>query len=167
MDIYEANDRLLRIGNAIIINGVGCYDVAPRTTTYERNYCNVRFYNLDDAYDYAITLPSNWNYGKEDEENKDMTFKADCEFNREMLRRIYGLNTTIQPKDFKNVYFNAEKGTTVIKWSDNTITKVKVQTEKGDTYNPELGMAMCIAKKALGNKGNFNEVFKKFLPKED
>ena len=27
-------------------------------------------------------------------------------------------------------------------------------------------MAMCIAKKALGNKGNFNEVFKKWLPVE-
>lgn len=30
-----------------------------------------------------------------------------------------------------------------------------------------VGNAMCIAKEALGNKGNFNEVFKKFLPKED
>lgn len=65
------------------------------------------------------------------------------------------------------VNFNKEKGTTVIKWKDGTITKVKVQTNMGDTYNPEMGMAMCICKKALGNKGNFNEVFKKWLPKEN
>lgn len=73
----------------------------------------------------------------------------------------------INPEDIKLVNFNKEKGTTVIKWRDNTITKVKVQTGMGDKYNPEMGMAMCICKKALGNKGNFNEVFKKWLPKED
>ena len=73
----------------------------------------------------------------------------------------------INPEDIKLVNFNKEKGTTVIKWKDGTITKVKVQTGMGDKYNPEMGMAMCICKKALGNKGNFNEVFKKWLPKED
>ena len=95
--------------------------------------------------------------------------KITAHYNYNLWRNDFVSNTnkSISPKDFKNVYFNAEKGTTVIKWIDDTITKVKVQTEKGDTYNPELGMAMCIAKKALGNKGNFNEVFKKFLPKED
>lgn len=68
--------------------------------------------------------------------------------------------------DIKLVNFNEEKGVTTIKWRDDTITQVRVQTDMGDTYNPEMGMAMCIAKKALGNRGNFNEVFKKWLPKE-
>ncbi|WP_288682340.1 hypothetical protein [uncultured Eubacterium sp.] len=73
----------------------------------------------------------------------------------------------INPNDIKLVNFNKNKGTTVIKWKDGSITKVKAQTKMGDTYNPEMGTAMCICKKALGNKGNFNEVFKKWLPKED
>lgn len=76
-------------------------------------------------------------------------------------------SSPIIPSDIKLVNFNEKKGVTTIKWADDTITQVRVQTEMGDTYNPEMGMAMCIAKKALGNKGNFNEVFKKWLPKED
>lgn len=73
--------------------------------------------------------------------------------------------TKIYPEDIIGVYFNDKKMTTVIKWKDGTVTKVKTQINKGDTYNPETGMAMCICKKAFGNRGNFNEVFKKWLPK--
>ena len=47
-------------------------------------------------------------------------------------------------------------------WGDNTKTIVKCQ--EGDTLDPEKGLAMAIAKKALGNKGNFNDEFKKWLP---
>ena len=50
---------------------------------------------------------------------------------------------------------------TIVVWKDGTKTVVKCQP--GDTYSKELGLAMCIAKKSLGNKGNFNEVFKKYL----
>ena len=82
-------------------------------------------------------------------------------FDNYIVKKIERIN----PEDIKLVNFNKEKGTTVIKWKDGTITKVKVQINMGDTYNPEMGMAMCICKKALGNKGNFNEVFKKWLPK--
>lgn len=62
----------------------------------------------------------------------------------------------------KGVIFN--NPATVVIWEDGTKTVVKCQ--KGDTYSEELGLAMCIAKKFFGNKGNFNEVFKKWLPKE-
>lgn len=54
---------------------------------------------------------------------------------------------------------------TIVFWSDGTKTVVKCQP--GDTYSKELGLAMCIAKRALGNKGNYNEVFKYWIPKED
>lgn len=36
-----------------------------------------------------------------------------------------------------------------------------------DGFDPEKGLAMAIAKKALGNKGNYYNEFKKWLPKED
>jgi hypothetical protein len=51
---------------------------------------------------------------------------------------------------------------TIVIWSDKTKTVVKCQP--GDTYDPEKGLALCISKKFLGNKGNFNEVFKKWIP---
>lgn len=61
----------------------------------------------------------------------------------------------------KNVIFNDPA--TIIFWTDNTKTVVKAQDE---AYDPEKGMAMAIAKKALGNQGNYCNVFKKWLPEE-
>ena len=54
---------------------------------------------------------------------------------------------------------------TIIFWKDGTKTVVKCQD--GDTYSKETGLALCIAKKALGNKGNFNNVFKKWCEEEN
>ena len=85
----------------------------------------------------------------------------------EMMIHIDKDRTSIIRKgDIELVNFNEKKGVTVVKWKDGTISKVKVQTDKGDVYNPELGLAMCIAKKAMGNKGNFNDIFKKWMPEE-
>lgn len=62
----------------------------------------------------------------------------------------------------KKVIFNDPA--TIVIWHDDTKTVVKCQP--GDTYSKELGLAMCISKKFLGNKGNFNEEFKKWIPEE-
>lgn len=62
----------------------------------------------------------------------------------------------------KKVVFNDPA--TIVIWSDNTKTIVKCQPS--DKYSEELGLAMCISKKYLGNKGNFNDEFKKWLPEE-
>ena len=71
-------------------------------------------------------------------------------------------NTTKLP-EIKDVIFN--EPATIVMWSDGTKTVVKCQ--EGEGYDPEKGMAMAIAKKALGNKGNYCEVFKKWLPEEE
>lgn len=52
---------------------------------------------------------------------------------------------------------------TIVFWSDGTKTVVKCQKDKGDVYSKESGLAIAIAKKAFGNKSNFNEVFNKWL----
>jgi hypothetical protein len=62
--------------------------------------------------------------------------------------------------EIKNVYFNDP--VTVVMWEDGTKTVVKCQ--EGDVYSEEVGMALCIAKKSLGNMPNFNNVFKKWIP---
>lgn len=63
----------------------------------------------------------------------------------------------------EKVIFN--KPATVVLWSDSIKTVVKCQP--GDTYSKELGLAMCISKKYLGNKGNFNKEFKKWISNEE
>lgn len=76
--------------------------------------------------------------------------------------RCLETNTTKLPK-IKNVIFN--EPATIILWADGTKTVVKCQ--EGEGYDPEKGLAMAISKKALGNKGNYCEVFKKWLPEEE
>ena len=62
----------------------------------------------------------------------------------------------------KDVIFNDPA--TIVLWTDGTKTVVKCQND--DEYDPEKGLAMCIAKKALGNKGNYYSTFTKWLPEE-
>ena len=66
---------------------------------------------------------------------------------------------------FKPLSFEIEKvvfndPATIVIWKDNTKTVVKCQ--EGDEFDPEKGLAMAIAKKALGNKSNFNNTIKKW-----
>lgn len=50
---------------------------------------------------------------------------------------------------------------TIVFWDDNT--KTVVRRGEHDIFDPEKGLAMAIAKKALGNEGNYYEVIKKHL----
>ena len=47
---------------------------------------------------------------------------------------------------------------TIIFWKDGTKTVVKCQ--EGDVFDEDVGVVMCYAKKMLGNKGNFNNIFR-------
>lgn len=58
------------------------------------------------------------------------------------------------------IYFNDP--ITVVFWEDGTKTIVK--RDNRDTYDPEKALAMAFAKKALGNKGNYYNVFKRWIP---
>lgn len=60
--------------------------------------------------------------------------------------------------EIRKVIFNCPA--TVVLWSDGTKTVVKAGDY--DMYDPEKGLAMAIAKRALGNKGNYYEEFKKW-----
>jgi hypothetical protein len=67
------------------------------------------------------------------------------------------------PFEISKVIFN--NPATIVIWADGTKTVVKCQ--EGDVYSKETGLALCIAKKALGNKGNFNDIFHKWIPEEE
>lgn len=62
-------------------------------------------------------------------------------------------------EDIKQVIFNDPA--TVVFWSDGTKTVVKCSGN--DTFDPEIGLAMAICKKAFGNTGTYNDVFKKWV----
>lgn len=64
--------------------------------------------------------------------------------------------------EIKKVIFNDPA--TIVLWRDGTKTVVKCQD--GEIFDKEKGLSMAIAKKALGNKGNYYDVFKKWLPEE-
>ena len=81
---------------------------------------------------------------------------------RDFLNSIYGMNSSHIP-EIKNVIFNDPA--TIVFWEDGTKTVVKCQD--GDEFDPEKGLAMAIAKKAYGNKGNYCNKMKKWLPKEE
>ena len=81
------------------------------------------------------------------------------------LNSIYGLGYRRDGNSMKikKVVFN--NPATIVFWNDGTKTVVKC--EERDTYDPEKGLAMAIARKALGNKGNYYDIFEKWLPQDE
>lgn len=73
-------------------------------------------------------------------------------------RGDYMYTTKKEPAIVK-VIFN--KPATIVYWADGTKTVVKCQD--GDEFNKEVGLAMAVCKKALGNKPNYNNWFKKMI----
>ena len=69
-----------------------------------------------------------------------------------LYRSLYGI---------KKVIFNDPA--TIVFWDDGSKTVVKAHDEM---FDPEKGLAMAISKKLLGNKGNYYNEFKKWLPEE-
>ena len=66
--------------------------------------------------------------------------------------------------EIKKVIFNYPA--TIILWEDGTKTVVKAQDK--DQFDKEKGLAMAIVKKTMANNHSYyNEIFKKWLPKEE
>ena len=62
----------------------------------------------------------------------------------------------------KKVIFNDPA--TIVIWGDDSKTVVKCQN--GEKFDKEKGLALCYMKKMLGNKSNFNNVFKEWIKPE-
>ena len=75
--------------------------------------------------------------------------------------------TQINPKiAIKKVIFNDPA--TIVFWLDGTKTVVKQQScDKKKKFDPEKGLAMAIAKKALGNQGNYFNVIREWVDTYD
>ena len=60
--------------------------------------------------------------------------------------------------DIKDVIFNDPA--TIVLWADGTKRVVKAENEP---FDPEKGLAMAISKRALGDKYNYYDTFKKYV----
>ena len=79
-------------------------------------------------------------------------------FNVHMFRRGSG---HLRKRDLiQRVIFNDPA--TIVYWNDGTKTVVKCG--ENEPFDPEKGLAMAITKKMLGNKGNYYDTLKKWLP---
>ena len=89
-------------------------------------------------------------------------FSVTKDLSNTIIESIYKINyydrMFIRQPEIKKVIFNDPA--TIVYWKDCTKTVVKCEKEK---YDPEKGLAMAIAKKAMGNQGNYFEVFKKWI----
>ena len=77
----------------------------------------------------------------------------------ERSRRIFAREDKKVDFNIKKVIFN--NPATIVYWKDGTKTVVKCG--KDDTFDAEKGLALCFMKKALGNKGNFNNTIKEYI----
>lgn len=94
----------------------------------------------------------------------DFTITGDCNPKEltTMITKIQDNPTLLVDNiipEIKDVKFYANKATVVF-WEDNTKTTVVCQD--GDIFDKEKGLAMACCKKIYGNKGYFNDIFKKF-----
>lgn len=95
---------------------------------------------------------------------KDNLTTEDRATAKSLINSIYGaesMNNNMSVFMIKVIYNDPA---TIAFWSDGTKTVVKAQP--GDIFDPEKGLAMAIAKKACGNKGNYYDSFKRWLPKD-
>jgi hypothetical protein len=83
------------------------------------------------------------------------------DLHNDIMTRFNGVSAIFP--DIKNVIFNYPA--TIVIWSDNSKTVVKVQD--GDEFDPEHGLAMAIVKKMYGNTGKYCEIFKKWIKEEE
>lgn len=104
-----------------------------------------------------ISTASRGSYGDYIRRDMESTIWAQRMINNKLKELIEEMNL---PK-IKKVIFN--NPATIVFWADESKTIVKCENEE---FDPEKGLSMAISKKALGNKHDYYNVFKKWLPKE-
>lgn len=79
-----------------------------------------------------------------------------------IFRNGVGIFPVQQSFEPANVIFNGPA--TIVFWNDGTKTVVKCE---GEAFDKEKGLAMAIAKRVIGDKGSYYNVFKKWRVDDD
>ena len=116
---------------------------------------------------YRVNFPS---YGWYDVRNNILSLRCRKEVIRSIFKDEYAsecASSTYRSEAFdisssiKDVLY--KDPATIIFWKDGTKSVVVCDAEE---YDPEKGFAMAACKKVFGNKGNYYNTFKKWLPEE-
>ena len=142
------SESLLNCIERNITNGISQWDYSP-ADVYATSEMVIDSYAYDDPNAKYLTLCSCRNNGK-------------TKMLKEMLNSMYG--TKAFKYDIKKVIFSGP--CTIVLWQDGTKTMVR-QQEDVDSLDHEKGLAMAIAKRVYGDKGNYNNVFKRWIYGED
>lgn len=126
-------------------------DYLPECVKVERMYEGIRIYILPYIQTNPYFMPS----AKFDMKAERFVFDIiNKEYNMGELKKVVNKSLTIDKVIFNNP-------ATIVYWTDGTKTVVKCGDN--DTFNEEVGLALAFMKKALGNKGNYNNVFRKYV----
>ena len=155
-------------GPAIVIAGgmtipVNIMDIQHESSAYNGDESTFKCMVVNADQIRAAKSAINSVYGANPKSMEDVDYVARCLAKSTTGKGVCESKRTVDPMAIDRVIFNAPA--TIVFWTDGTKTVVKCQ--EGDAYSKETGLALCIAKKALGNKGNFNNIFRKWIPEED
>lgn len=73
------------------------------------------------------------------------------------IKEYHGLKEGELNMNIKKIMYNTVKGITTVIFDDGTHVMTKCSTN-GEKFDPEVGLAMCIAKKYYGSRNNFKKI---------
>lgn len=73
------------------------------------------------------------------------------------IKEYHGLKEGELNMNIKKIMYNTVKGITTVIFDDGTHVMTKCSTN-GEKFDPEIGLAMCIAKKHYGSRNKFKKV---------
>ena len=138
--LYKILDDIAGIGITYDAKTNTIYTAEPKTAIYDKVTAVDKCY-VSCATDHKCSQCENWKEKEEETKMKNETKPA----------LVYG------PFAVRSVLSNRKKNAFSVVWMDGTTTVVHCQA--GDDWDDEKALAMCFTKKALGNKGNFNNKF--------
>lgn len=142
-------------------NGIFWFDEKNLIPQEETNKKTVLIGNMKTGYSYVTP--------KEAEEIRMKNDSKIIEDFQDTLTKmfLYSEHSNIMLRnksvEITKVIFN--NPATIVFWSDGKKTVVKCAGD--EAFDEEKGLAMAISKRVLGNKGNYYNEFKKWLPKID
>ena len=125
-------------------------------------------YGINESYIVTGKVADDMYLRNNDELYKQLSWSESIDYRaKRFMKKVEDKRNTREVRDMeskiKEVIFNDPA--TIVLWKDGTKTVVKCGP--GDTYDPEKGLALCMLKKQCGNKGNFNNLFRKYIPEEN
>ena len=154
---YKFNPNFIGVVNSIRYSTEGKYYFPIYKVEFENN--RFAFFNEKELHKYDIGIKNLKEKLTEISEycDNDALVTEDI-FNHFNTR--YGIPTV---PGINKVIFN--NPATIVFWNDGTKTIVKCK--ENDSFDPEKGLAMAIAKYHFGNDNTFHKVMKSWLPKEE